>query len=121
MLQVLLVLTIALPVAWFVSEFWPQRWVRLLLGCSAISLSFLVAAGVGSLDRLNSNAWYGGASKNLIDATVEELESGNTDRVIQELKTLQRDFQPTYENRARYDKLIEDYLRRLGREWKHEV
>jgi hypothetical protein len=121
MLEIILLLGIALPVAWFASEFWPHRWLRLLLGSSAIGVSFLIAYGVGSLEQFNANAWYGGASQNLIDATVTELESGNTDQVLRELKALQKDFQPTYENRAKYDKLIEEYLKRLGHEWKHRV
>jgi len=121
MLPAILLLAVVLPFAWFVSEFWPHRVLRLVLGSSAIGLSFLIAYSVGSLEHLNANAWYGGASKNLIDTTVTELEKGNTEQVIRELKTLQNEFQPTYENRARYDKLIEGYLERLGHEWKHAV
>ncbi len=93
----------------------------MVLGCSALAASFLVAYGVGTLQHLNANAWYGGASKNLIDTTVDELEEGNTERVIEELKRLQQQFHPTYETRARYDTLIEDYMQRLGHDWKHAV
>ena len=121
MLPLILILTIVLPIAWIASEFQNHRWLRVLLGCAAIAMSFLVAYGVGSLEHLNANAWYGGASQNLIETTVEELEKGNTEQVIEELKLLQEQFHPTYENRARYDKLIEDYMSRLGHEWKHAV
>jgi hypothetical protein len=121
MLPAILFIAVVLPLAWFASEFWHHRWLRLLLGSSAIALSFLIAYTVGSLEHLNANAWYGGASKNLIDATVTELEKGNTEQVIRELKALQNEFQPTYENRARYDKLIEGYLEHLGHEWRHKV
>lgn len=121
MLPFFLLLTIALPIAWVASEFQDRRWVRILIGSAALATSFLVAAGVGALEHLNANAWYGGASKNLIDTTIEELERGNTQRVVDELQTLQRSFQPTYENRARYDKLVEEFMTRLGHEWKHAV
>lgn len=121
MLPLILILVIALPIAWFLSEFQNYRWLRILLGCAAIAMSFLVAGGVGSIEHLNANAWYGGASENLIDTTVEELEKGNVEQVIKELKLLQEQFQPTYENRARYDKLIEEYMSKLGHEWKHGV
>ena len=114
MLPLILILTITLPTAWLASEFQNRRWLRVLLGCSAIAMCFLVAFGVGTLEHLNANSWYGFASKNLIDTTIQELEQGNTDKVVEELKELQKQFQPTYENRARYDKLVEGYASRLG-------
>jgi len=121
MLPLILSLTIALPLAWLFSEFQARRWVRIVAGVAALSMSFLVAAGVGSLEHFNANAWYGGASKNLIDTTIEEIERGETERLLKELKILQEEFQPTYENRARYDKLIEKFMSRLGHEWRDAV
>jgi hypothetical protein len=67
----------------------------------------------GSLERFNSNAWYGFASKKLIDATITELEAGNKDRVLQSLKVLQNKYSPTYENRARYDELVEEAVAQM--------
>ena len=113
MLPVIILLTIALPFGWLASEFQDKRWIRITTGCAALAVSFLVAVGVGSLEHFNANAWYGGASKNLVDATVEEIEHGDTKRLLRELKVLQDQFQPTYKNRARYDKLIEDFVSRL--------
>jgi hypothetical protein len=112
----LIALVVGLPVAWLASEFRPRRWPRVLLGCCAILSSFAVAALVGSLDRFNSNSWYGDSSDRLIAATVGELEMGNTDRVVDELRRLRGRFHPTYENRARYDELVEEYLTRVGAE-----
>src|SRR3954467_13865474 len=91
-------LVIGIPLAWFVSEFKGPRWLRLVLGSLAIVLCFGIAAIVGTLERFNYNAWYGSASKKLIDATVSELESGNRDRVLRSLKDLQKKYAPTYEN-----------------------
>jgi cytochrome c biogenesis protein CcdA len=115
MLPLILLLAVALPIAWIVSEFQDRRWLRITAGCAAIAMSFLVAAGVGSLERFNSNAWYGFASKKLIDTTVEQVERGDTERLLRELKTLQEQFQPTYENRARYDQLVDDFVTRIGK------
>ena len=104
---IVLLVVVALPVGWFVCEFRCGRGMRLTLGCLAILCSFGVAFIVGSFERFNSNAWFGHASKQLIDATVSELEAGHTDQVLQALRKLQSEYRPTYENRGRYDKLVE--------------
>lgn len=111
----ILFLVISLPVAWFASEFSDRRGLRITLGFASVAMSFLVAFGVGKLEHLNANAWYGSASKALIDTTITELESDNVDDVVRELKSLQKQFEPTYETRARYDVLVEDYVSRLRR------
>ena len=113
-LILILLLVVALPLAWFASEFSSYRWLRVLLGCGAIGMSFLVAYVVGSLEHMNANVWYGNASLNLLDVTIEELEKGNGEQVVRELKELQREFHPSYEDRGRYDKLVEGYVERLG-------
>ena len=110
MLVLILILVIALPVAWLASEFQQRTSLRITLGICAIAMCFLVAVGIGSLDRLNSNIWYGTASKDLIENTIAELEAGNTERVIAELRALRDKLQPTYENRADYDKLVATYI-----------
>jgi uncharacterized membrane protein YcjF (UPF0283 family) len=103
----------ATPVAWVASEFQERRWLRLVLGTTAILLCFGVAFVVGSLERLNSNAWFGSATKTLIDTTVTELEAGHHERVIQSLRELQKKYSPTYENRARYDHLVEETINQM--------
>jgi hypothetical protein len=118
-LGLVLLIVVAAPIAWFASEFQERRWLRLTLGTAAILMSFGVAWLAGSLERFNSNAWYGSASKQLIDATVTGLEAGNKDRVLRSLKGLQEKYSPTYENRARYDKLVEDAVAQMQKveEW----
>ena len=110
---ILLIAVIGLPIGWFVSEFRGGRGLRLTLGCLALLMSFGVAFIVGSLERLNSNAWFTGASEQLIDASISELEAGHTDRVLDTLRQLQSEFHPTYENRGRYDKLVEQAVSRM--------
>lgn len=121
MLPLILVLTVALPIAWLASEFQERRWLRIVAGCVALAMSFLVAAGVGALEHLNANAWYGHASKKLIDTSIEALERGDSARLLLELKTLQEKFHPTYENRARYDHLIEEFVARVGENRKKDL
>lgn len=87
--------------------------MRLALGTVAVLLSFGFAALVGSLERFNSNAWFGGATKELIDEMVVELEAGNRDRVLRSLKDLQGRYSPTYENRARYDMLVKGAVKAM--------
>jgi hypothetical protein len=110
---IILIAVIGLPVGWFVSEFRGGRVLRLTLGCLTILMSFGLAFIVGSLERLNSNAWFTGASKELIDASVSQLEAGHTDRVLDSLRQLQAEFHPTYENRGRYDTLVEQAVSRM--------
>jgi len=110
---IVLIAVIALPIGWLVSEFRGGRGLRLTLGCLALLMSFGVAFIVGSLERLNSNAWFTHASKDLIDASIVELEAGHTDRVLNTLRQLQSEFHPTYENRGRYDKLVEHAVSRM--------
>ncbi len=72
-----------------------------------------VACLVGYLSRFNYNAWYGGASKDLIDTTITQLEDGKIDRVMSVLRRLNLDYQPTYENRAHYDELVNEAVSQM--------
>jgi len=112
---VILLLVIVMPLAWFASEFQNRRWVRLVLGSVAILLSFGVASLVGTLERLNANSWFGEATKNLVDETIEQLEAGNQDQVLSALRRLQANYSPTYENRARYDELVKEAVADMRR------
>ena len=110
MLGLILILVITLPLAWLASEFQPRKSIRIVLGIAAIGMSFGVAWIAGSFERWNSNIWYGAASKDLVENTIIELENGNADRVLAELRVLRTNLNPTYENRADYDKLIAKYV-----------
>lgn len=110
MLALILILVVALPIAWLASEFQSRKEIRIALGIAAIAMAFGVAWIVGSLDRLNSNMWYGDATKDLIQNTIVELERGHDDRVLTELRVLRSKFHPTYESRAAYDELVADYV-----------
>lgn len=69
---------------------------------------FVVALLVGAtLERFTSNAWFGAAAGNLLQATVVELEAGRQENALPSLKRLQQEYRPISENRARYDILVE--------------
>ncbi len=99
--------------AWLASEFQPRRIVRIGLGVASLAMSFGVAwiAGsvAGSFQIWNANAWYGAASKDLIENTIAELENGNVDQVVAELRVLNSKLEPGYETKADYDKLVAAY------------
>ena len=42
-----------LPLAWLVSEFQPRRWLRILLGILALTMSVFLALGFSLLERFN--------------------------------------------------------------------
>ena len=109
----ILLAVIGLPVAWLIAEFKLKRPVRITLGVLAILCSFGVAAIIGMLSELNYNAWYGSATKDLIDTTVNQIEDGQLDRVMTILRSLNRQYHPTYENRANYRELVEDATARM--------
>jgi hypothetical protein len=115
MLPLFLVLTVALPLIWLVLEFQEKRWLRIAVGCAAIAMSYFVAVGVGTLQQLNYNAWYGDASQKLIRGTLTELKNDNSQAVIDNLEWLNQRYHPHYENRARYDELANEYVERLTR------
>ncbi|MBC8350839.1 MAG: hypothetical protein H8E66_02560 [Planctomycetes bacterium] len=104
-----LVLVVVLPLVWLASEFYDNRELRILFGVLAIAMSFLVAFVVGSLEQLRSNSYFGETSKKLIETTVTELESGNSEQVLVHLKKLQAEYHPTYEMRANYQGLVDEY------------
>jgi hypothetical protein len=109
----ILVFTVVIPIAWIISEFHDRRWLRLTLGVSSILLSIGVAVVIGSFERFNSNAWFGNASKRLINTTISEIEAGHEERVLRSLKRLQLKYEPTYENRAQYDQLVDETVKEM--------
>ena len=109
----IILLLIGFPTVWLVSEFRGNRPQRVTLGLTCILGSFGIAWFVGSLQQLNYNAWYGGSTGRFIATSIEEIEDGNLDQVLKVWRGLDRQFYPTYENRARYDVLVEQAVDRM--------
>jgi hypothetical protein len=80
---VFLIIIASLLIAWLALEFkTASRSIRCTLGLLAIfSSCFGVAQVTGFLVRLNYNAWYSAAYKTLLDATVDKLKSGESERI----------------------------------------
>ena len=114
MIWLIVFVVVAVPLAWLVSEFQGRTWLRIVLGVAAIGMSYFVAFVVGSLTRLNYNANYGTASAELIQTVIVNLEGGNEENLLRELKSLKAQYQPTYENRANYDRLVNDFVSRMA-------
>jgi hypothetical protein len=103
-----LLIVVALPVAWLAAEFGNRRPLRIALGVGAIASAMGVAYIVGHLSQFTYNASYGGASKDLVQTTVAQIEDGNIDRAMSVLRRLNLDYRPTYENRAHYEELVKE-------------
>lgn len=84
----LITIFVTLPIAWLITEFRAKRPVRITFGILALLSSFSVAAFVCMLSRLKYNAWYGGATKDLVGTTIEQIEDGHLDRVLKVLRGL---------------------------------
>ena len=103
-----------LAAAWIVSEFKGGRPVRLTLGVLAMIIMVTVTwLATLMVNQLNYNAWYGFATKELIDETIKGIESNNTTMVLTELKRFQASYHPTYENRAKFLPLVGETVERM--------
>lgn len=107
------VLAVALPLAWLASEFQPRRWLRILLGTLALSLTLFLVITFSILERLNYNAWYGHATAEFIDTTIQEIEGGRTEQLLPALRKLREDFNPTYETRDHYDQRVTQFVKQV--------
>lgn len=104
-------------VAWLWAEYRLERKWRITLGiATTVLFTVLISFVTYACVQLNYNSWYGGASKDLIDMVTERLEAGDTETVASELKKLQADFKPTYENSADYLELTRAAVDRLRAE-----
>jgi hypothetical protein len=106
-------IAILLPICWLVSEFRSNRALRITLGLACVAFSFVIAWFVGSLQLFSANAWFGEATRSLVDTTITELDRGHTDQVLSALKNLRSQYHPNYENRARYDELVNQAVQRM--------
>ena len=110
----LLAVIVALPIAWLISEFRGGRAFRILLGVLALGIGmFCTWAASSVLTKFNYNAWYGGATDDLISTSLQQIEDGHLDRVLKVWRGLDQQYQPTYENRARYRELVEEATRHM--------
>lgn len=100
--------------AWIMAEFKAGRRTRMSLGLISWGSCFLIAAFVGGLERLNSNVYYGKAAEDLIEATIECLNSGDTNRALKVFHAFKSQYHPTYENRANFQAIAKEAARQLA-------
>ena len=114
MMNLVLAIMIALPIAWLVSEF---RGSRALRNTMRILASIVMAAwiwGLGSMvTRFNNNSWYGGVTRDLIRTSIQQIEDGRVDRVLKVWRGLDQQYRPNYETRGRYDELVKKATARM--------
>ncbi|QDT71537.1 hypothetical protein I41_06960 [Lacipirellula limnantheis] len=71
--------------------------------------------------RFESNSYYSFTSKELIESTIDGLRGGQSDNVLKELEALNKQYAPTYENRAQYQELVNEYAKRLKDQRSNEL
>ncbi len=110
----IIVIIFGLPIGWIASEFQNRRVLRVFLGLLTIA-AISVCVWIHSMISFtfNYNAWYGGATGRLIDTSLQQIEDGHLERTLKIWRGLNRQYHPTYENRARYDELTEEATARL--------
>jgi len=96
---------------WVVAEIYWPRWARIGLGTVVLLICVSLAFMAGAfLEHIDANLWYGGATYGLVDASVEELERGRHDAVLNALKRLRDNYRVSYESRGKYDVLSKDAI-----------
>jgi hypothetical protein len=101
-----LIVIIALPIAWLISEFYNIRSLRIVLGILALLITTFCIAGLNNLlTRFSYNESYGSATKNLIETSLRQIEDGHLDHVLKIWRGLNNQYHPTYENQANYQEL----------------
>ncbi len=107
----LILLIVGLLVAWLVAEFKASRVVRVSVGVLAFGTVIVLTYGLASvLTRFNHNAWFGEATKGLIETSVAQIENGHNDRVLKAWRELNSQYEPSYENRVDYKELVESAI-----------
>lgn len=110
---ILFLISVVVFAIWIIAEYKQNRSARIILGSLTLFLGLGAAAVITLLNQFNYNAWYGVATKNLLDTIVLQVDDGNLDRVMTVLRGLNRQYQPTYENRAGYRELAEEATARM--------
>ena len=110
---IILAFVITLPIVWFISEFKCKRTFRCIWGILAILCSFGVAFLGSQLCRLQYNATYGAITKKMLESSIQEIEKGNTEKVLSTWKKMNKNFRPTYEGNGNYDNLVNGAVKEM--------
>ena len=112
-LLVMTLVIVGLVFGWVVSEFQTRRWIRLLLGACAVTAGLYAGNLYGQFRVLQAKVHFGEATYRLLQVTLDEIESGNTDRAVVELTRLRRDLADTYARKYECTDLLEATVVRM--------
>jgi len=111
LLLTIVFLAFGLPIGWLISEFQPRRWLRILLGLAALSMSFFLSYVFSGLDQMGYNSRYGESSAELVEVMIVSLQNGDSENLLPALQRLHRNYEPTYEeNWTDYNELVEQFV-----------
>lgn len=114
MIELLLFLCVALPVAWLVSEVQSRRWISVVLGMTAILIvGFVAYAWAEFTTTFQKNLYFGNANEKLFKALSDEIDGSEGDLVRKELLRLATLCRENYENYPRYDEEVDKFVTRL--------
>jgi hypothetical protein len=112
-LWVIIIVLAICPLFWLAAEFQSRIWLRIVLGLGGMAGAFVVSNLLTISQKFEANSYYGFTSKELIESTIDALKNGKSEEVLHELRTLNKEYIPTYENKANYQELVRDYSQRL--------
>ena len=99
---------------WFASEFQGRIWLRILIGILTLVVVGCSAFWLGSvLESFGANHYFAEANKVLIGRIISDMEEGRDEQLLAELKTLNHNYQPSYETRSDLDVLVDDFVRNM--------
>jgi len=111
MIFILLVL-VAPPAAWLVADIRGRAMTRRAFGILAILCTLVTTYVLASrFSETKCNIEYGGITLELLDASVEQLETGNDRAVLQELRRVQEALNP--KGRWQYKQLVRESVRKM--------
>jgi hypothetical protein len=103
----ILLVALAACVSWVVSEFFSHRGLRIALGVVSLALLLFIAFGLGMAYRYSLRASYGYASRQLVEATITEIESGRTDSLLRRMRRLHVELGDMSGTNVRYDEVVQ--------------
>lgn len=113
MANLVLIATTLLPVGWLLADIWGSPAARRTLGVISILWSYVIAYAIGSLKELDSNAYFGSATKDLIECSVQQMQAERSEIVQREWTRINEEYQPTYENRGHYREIVDEAIERM--------
>ena len=112
------ILVIGLPIAWFISELRNfNKKKRMILGILAILMCYGVAYLFGKGTWMRAYSLYGDQTKTLLGVTISQIEAGNTNIVLNELRYIKSEYSKTRSYYYQfYTQLVNNAIARMENE-----